>query len=248
MARPQRTSLATCAAPLKMASEVHLLAMGAALEGEATAMERVCTQPGSFIRFWESIEQCIVAPAGMALREPNFPAACKALAEFGWPVYQRRTGGCITPQARGILNVTQVFRAPLELGIDESYDRLCSPIELVLKNFGHTATRGSLPEVFCNGRHNVQIDGKKFAGTAQRRSLCRDEATSVAILNHALMIIDPLPMIAFEALRLFHKELGGTVSIHPNAHGWLSSQPRSTFVSALAAAYNTNGKTNGDTN
>jgi hypothetical protein len=226
-----------------MASQVHTLAMGAALEGEGKAIERVATRPGSFVRFWESNERCIVAPAGMAARAPNFPAACKVLAEFGWPVYQRHTGGCITPQARGILNVTQVFRAPRDIGIDAAYDRLCSPIEVVLQKFGHVATRGSLPDVFCNGRHNVQIDGKKFAGTAQRRSLCRDDVTSVAILNHALLLIEPLPMIAFEALRLFHEALGNTVFLQPNAHGWLSSQPRSTFVNALATAYNTSENT-----
>jgi lipoate-protein ligase A len=158
-------------------------------------------------------------------------------------VYLRHTGGCITPQARGILNVTQVFRAPRDLGIDASYDRLCSPIEEVLQDFGHKATRGLLPNVFCNGRHNVQIDGKKFAGTAQRRSLCRDDGASVAILNHALLLIEPLPMIVFEALKLFHETLGDTVFLQPNAHGWLSSQPRSTFVSALTMAYKSSEKT-----
>jgi lipoate-protein ligase A len=217
--------------------------MKEALEEEARAIDIYSRKPGNFMRFWETSEQCIVVPKGMATRSPSFPTACKVLAERGWLVYERCTGGNITPQTRGILNITQIFRASKTLGIDASYDRLCNPIEATLRYFGHKVARGSVPSAFCNGRHNVQIDGKKFAGTAQRRIACRDDKESVAILNHALLLVEPLSPAVFSALSVFQHALDDSILLQPDAHSYLSRPTLPFFLEILATKYEADGFT-----
>jgi lipoate-protein ligase A len=117
--------------------------------------------------FWES-SQCLVVPRSYA-RLAGFAAGVRALEELKWPIVLRHTGGGITPQGPGILNVSMVFCAPVSAGIEGTFNTLCTPIENTLRDAGFLVTRGCLGGAFCDGAHNILADGRKFAGTAQRQ-------------------------------------------------------------------------------
>ncbi len=111
---------------------------------------------------------------------------------IGWPIVLRETGGDLTPQCPGILNVALVFRSPKDaISIRDSYLHLCNPIIKALSQFGINAHHGSINGAFCDGQYNVTVNNKKIAGTAQRwKNVISKPANDVAILVQAAILID----------------------------------------------------------
>lgn len=185
--------------------------------------------------FWES-PACLVAPRKLG-QKPQFAAASTASAARGWPVYLRSTGGDVTPQGPGIVNVTHVYAVPPTTAFDmqAEYDRLCAPIEAAL---GPEASRGWQPGAFCDGAHNVQFRGKKFAGTAMRFRPCRVEKTRYAVMAHALMLFVPPTAPAIDAINAFLRDLDEPRVIDRDAHAGLpSDQDRDAFLEKLVGAF-----------
>ena len=207
-----------------------------ALAKEMDLLGKVSQNPDeNHLWFWES-PRCLVAPKRLATK-PQFEQASRSLLSEGWPVNLRSTGGDVTPQGTGILNVTHVYstRPGEPVNLAREYDRLCSPIEQTL---GPGASRGWRPGAFCDGEYNVQLDNLKFAGTAMRIRRCRTDRIRNAILAHAIMLVDPVSAEAIEAINRFLDLLGETRRIDIGAH---TSLPRSlskeVFVSNLSEAF-----------
>lgn len=213
----------------------HLLAQ-AALTHEMMLLERVSSDPSlRFLWFWDS-PRALVAPKKLAAKR-EFAAATAASEARGWPVHVRATGGDVTPQGPGIVNVTHVYAAPpaRSFDLDGEYNRLCAPIEDAL---GSGATRGWMPGAFCDGVHNVQYQGKKFAGTAMRFRPCRGDRARYAVMAHALMLIDPPGTEAIDAINLFLAELGEEREIDIASHtGLPAGMARSDYLERLARAF-----------
>lgn len=185
--------------------------------------------------FWAS-PQALVAPRKLAA-QPAFAAAAEASARRGWPVFLRGSGGDVTPQGAGIVNVTHIYRAPggVTFDIAREYDRLCRPIEAAL---GAGATRGWMPGAFCDGAYNVQHEGRKFAGTAMRFRPSRVDPGQYVVLAHALMLIKPPKPGAIEAINQFLSDLDEPRVIEHARHTGLPDRlsPK-TFLSQLHAAF-----------
>ncbi|MFP7671931.1 lipoyl protein ligase domain-containing protein [Marivita sp. S0852] len=201
--------------------QIETLSADDAMNREAALLAEVSEDPTKRqIWFWQS-PQCLIAPRKLS-RVPGYDAVTRVLAKDGWPVALRSTGGDVTPQGNGIINVTHVYaRPPKEkFDLDREYNRLCSPIEAAL---GDGATRGWQPGAFCDGAHNVQWNGLKFAGTAMRFRPCKADKTRYAVLAHALMLIAPPDAKAIEALNIFLTALNQDRQIDPAAHTGLPS-------------------------
>jgi lipoate-protein ligase A len=207
-----------------------------AMARESAMLMEVSDDPSKrFVWLWQS-PQCLIAPRKLS-RLPGYDDVAKALADRGWPVALRSTGGDVTPQGPGIVNVTHVYsRPPKEkFDLDREYDRLCRPIETAV---GNGATRGWQPGAFCDGAHNVQWSGLKFAGTAMRFRPCKADKTRYAVLAHALMLIAPPPEAAIEALNQFLSSLGQDRTIDPGAHtGLPPGMDRDVFLERLLAGF-----------
>ncbi|EOQ81598.1 hypothetical protein K652_06408 [Pseudomonas aeruginosa VRFPA02] len=122
-------------------------------------------------------------------RLEGFAPASAAVAERGWPVLLRDTGGEPVPQSPGVLNIALSYALGPgdneQTRIETAYLRLCQPICDWLRERGLDAGVGAVAGSFCDGRYNVTLDGRKLAGTAQRwrrcapparrRARCRDE-------------------------------------------------------------------------
>lgn len=185
--------------------------------------------------FWES-PQCLVSPKSLS-NKTNFDKASCQLENEGWPINLRSTGGDVTPQGTGILNVTHVYATQPGKAVDlkKEYDRLCSPIEQAL---GNGATRGWQPGAFCDGEFNVQFNGRKFAGTAMRIRRGKADRTRSAVLAHAIMLIDPVSLDAIAAINRFLRLLEEDRQIDPDAHASLPvGYDTSDFISALQDAF-----------
>ncbi len=181
--------------------EISTLETEAALEREAELLAHVAAMPGArFLWFWQS-PQSLVAPRKMS-NLAGYDRVAGELAGAGWPVSLRATGGDVTPQGSGIVNVSHIYATPAgqSVNINSEYSALCGPIEAAL---GPSASRGWQPGAFCDGAHNVQFKGLKFAGTAMRIKRCRTAPKRKAILAHALMLMRPPDAEAIAALNTF---------------------------------------------
>ncbi|MEH6649894.1 MAG: lipoate--protein ligase family protein [Motiliproteus sp.] len=147
-------------------------------------------------RIWRC-RRAMVVPTSVS-RNLGFELASRVLAEKGWPVIIRKTGGDLVPQSPGLLNVSLVFRQRRRKGsIDASYQALCRPLIAAFKSLGIDAYCASVPGAFCDGDYNLVVDGQKLAGTAQRwrRITASDDGDGdFAVLVHAVILCrDELP-------------------------------------------------------
>lgn len=205
---------------------------------EATLLTEVSEDPSKrFVWLWQS-PQCLIAPRKLT-KLPTYDAVAASLTSEGWPVALRSSGGDVTPQGTGIINVTHVYARPSreKFDLDREYDRLCRPIETAL---GRGATRGWQPGAFCDGAHNVQWSGLKFAGTAMRFRPCKSDKTRYAVLAHALMLITPPTRPAIDALNRFLTGLDQERKIDIAAHtGLPDGLDQNTFLTRLMAGFET---------
>ncbi len=212
------------------------LDMSEALEHEHALLDQVTRDPEAHNLWLWQTPQCLVVPRKIATKA-GFEKVAADMADQGWPVHVRGTGGDVTPQGPGIVNVTHVYaRAPrAKLDLAEEYGRLCGPIETAL---GDGASRGWQPGAFCDGAYNVQWNGSKFAGTAMRFRPCKVDKSRLAVLAHALMLFEPPTADAIDALNRFLGALGEGREIDLAAHTGLPPDlSPGMFTDRLRAAF-----------
>lgn len=159
----------------------------ALLDGKAGAAMRL----GGLV--W-TMPQGLVVPKSFQ-NYMRFQAAVEEMAGLGWPVHLRQTGGDLTPQGPGVINISYVFSQPVESGlsITGAYERLCQPILRYLDQaYGIRAYCSEVSGAFCDGKFNVVVDGIKIAGTAQKWRPYRgsDGQPMIAVLAHAALMGD----------------------------------------------------------
>ncbi|MBL4596417.1 MAG: hypothetical protein JKX99_07545 [Robiginitomaculum sp.] len=139
--------------------------------------------------FWESNHRCLVAPRSM---RKVLEDGCARSDKAGWPVYFRDTGGDVAPQGPGIVNFSVAYSRSTREGfsISQTYHDLCNPIVSALGKVGLLGWTGSVEDCYCDGSYNVVVNDLKFAGTAQRIGKTKWDKKRMAILAHALMMID----------------------------------------------------------
>lgn len=192
------------------------------LRQELALLERVVQgQQDSGLFLWRC-EQSLVVPRSLG-RRPAFDHACAALQAQGWPVVVRDTGGDLTPQAPGLINVAIAFRQRREPGaIHASYQRLCQPLIECLKDLGIEAYCASVEGAFCNGDYNLVVAGRKLAGTAQRwrkmASHTGAAADEFAVLAHAVILCDENLPALWQAGNRFYGACDMVDRIDPALH------------------------------
>lgn len=163
----------------------------AAFALEAKLLEQVSSGQSSFeIAIWQT-ERCLVVPQAFT-RNALFNQAAESSRNSGWPVFVRCTGGDVTPQGPGILNVTLVYRVSANRtpSIDQHYRLLCQPIFEHLRVNGHTPEFSAIDHSFCDGAHNLSVNGRKMVGAAQRWRSIRDGSGLKMVFAHALVLVD----------------------------------------------------------
>ncbi|MBU1211599.1 MAG: hypothetical protein KJ587_10050 [Alphaproteobacteria bacterium] len=198
----------TSNAPARGIAFPSLLTFADALAMERRMLDCIgATDEGAHLRaaVWQT-QRSIVLPSGMS-RRTGIDVAERASRSAGWPVFERFTGGDVTPQFEGVLNVSLGFAlSAKERNIEAAYRRLTDPIVTFLKNeFGILAYTCSVDGAFCDGAYNLVVDGRKLAGTAQRWRVVRSQPVNmVADADTNALAPQPTAVLAHAAILLGH--------------------------------------------
>ncbi len=145
--------------------------------------------------------RCLVVTRREARME-NFAQASATLATEGWPVVVRSSGGSCVPQGPGMLSLSVIHPRIKGWTLKDGYLLLCVLLGQLLASYGIEAETGEVPGSFCDGRFNLQIEGKKLVGTAQRWAGGNRE--HAAVLAHACLLVDlDLPEVTARINRLY---------------------------------------------
>ncbi|MEM9969933.1 MAG: lipoate--protein ligase family protein [Pseudomonadota bacterium] len=182
------------------------------LEAELAMLTTVSDGAAAQFLLWRAAKPALVLPERFS-RRGGFASATAASAGSGWPVSTRRTGGGITPQGPGVLNLAMAFRVPPKdaRSVAATYAAICDPLIDAFAAIDLKAEAAPVTGSFCDGDYNLAINGRKIVGTAQRWR-------GPSVLCHALILVDlNLAQAVAAAQRLSDGlELGDTydVAVH----------------------------------
>lgn len=166
----------------------------------------------AFAFLWRSTSKWLVVPERFG-RTALYPSASVASTDRGWPVTTRKTGGGITPQGPGVLNVALAFTtAPgKSRTMKDSYAAICDPLIEALGAMQVIACATPVKGSFCDGDYNLAVAGRKTVGTAQRwrGNTC---------LCHAMILTDIALAPAVDAVARFSHDLGHDTTFDASAH------------------------------
>ncbi|MCU0090413.1 lipoate--protein ligase family protein [Pseudomonas koreensis] len=170
------------------------LTIEAGLQAEQDLLASVCAGDAEFgLLFWQPSDRALVMPRRLN-RLPGFDHACEVSAAAGWPVLLRETGGEPVPQSASTINIALVYAPPRSEGdlnrIETGYRRLCDPICELLDELGGASSLGEIDGAFCDGRFNVNLDGRKMVGTAQRWRQSQGGQRPVGLVHGAMLVDD----------------------------------------------------------
>lgn len=197
------------------------LTIEAGLQAEQDLLASVCAGESEFgLLFWQPSDQALVMPRRLN-RLPGFDAACEVSAAAGWPVLLRDTGGEPVPQSATTINIALVYAPPRSEGdlnrIESGYRRLCDPICQLLDEMGGTSSLGEIDGAFCDGRFNVNLDGRKMVGTAQRWRQSQGGQRPVGLV-HGAMLIDNERESMVAAVNRFNQACGLEQRVRAESH------------------------------
>ena len=175
-----------------MTDPVMALTVEQGLQAEQDLLAAVCRgEQATGLLFWQPTDCALVMPRRMS-RLPGFDAAAQASAGHGWPVLLRETGGEPVPQSPATVNIALIYVAPRSEGdhgrIELAYQRLCEPLCEALRGWGGVASVGEIDGAFCDGRYNVNLNGRKLVGTAQRWRQGLGGKRPVVLVHGALLL------------------------------------------------------------
>ncbi|WP_122666890.1 lipoate--protein ligase family protein [Pseudomonas viridiflava] len=175
-----------------MSDSVIDICVEAGLKAELDLLASVCAGDADFaLLLWRPNDRALVMPRRMS-RLPGFVEASETLADSGWLILLRETGGEPVPQSSATVNIALVYAQPKSDPdrdrIEIAYRRLCQPILDVLNELGGAASLGEVEGAFCDGRFNVNLDGRKMVGTAQRWRQSQGGLRPVVLVHGALLV------------------------------------------------------------
>ncbi len=171
---------------------IQHLTVEAGLQAEQDLLASVCAgDVEAGVLFWQPTDHALVMPRRLS-RLPGFEHASIELAASGWPILLRETGGEPVPQSASTVNIALVYAPPCSEGdhgrIETAYRRLCEPVCDLLTALGGEASLGEIEGAFCDGRFNVNLNGRKLVGTAQRWRQSKGGQRPVGLVHGALLL------------------------------------------------------------
>ncbi|MDI4650033.1 lipoate--protein ligase family protein [Cohnella hashimotonis] len=112
----------------------------------------------------------------MGLRDSRLPRAREAadrLADQGYGVAVRNSGGAAVPLDPGVVNLSLILpkdRAE-DMAFHGDFERMYDLIRLAVRQLGGEAAKGEVVGSYCPGDFDLSIAGRKFCGIAQRRQV-----------------------------------------------------------------------------
>ncbi|MFK7858154.1 MAG: hypothetical protein AB8B64_05020 [Granulosicoccus sp.] len=198
---------------------VHFSDPADALEAERLLIDEFKNPYVNYRIAWWTTSQSLIAPRSLQ-RKHDINDAMALSAYHNWPVYFRQTGGDVTPQGSGVLNVAVAFALdPLERpSISGIYQLFCTPMIQWLKEHGCNAQTGLVPGSFCDGEYNIVVNRRKVAGTAQRWARVRAKESRQIVFVHALILLNADLDIGVSAINRFYESCSLERSVKSHRH------------------------------
>ncbi|EMF0275937.1 lipoate--protein ligase family protein [Enterococcus hirae] len=121
----------------------------------------------NFLHFWQ-YEQTVIL--GMKdTRTPYFHEGTQELRKAGYQPIVRNAGGLGIISDQGVLNISLIFpqNEQEKISIDAAYEKMLTLTRLAFPTVSIEAFE--VTHSYCPGTYDLSINGKKFAGIAQRR-------------------------------------------------------------------------------
>ncbi|MHC6527418.1 lipoate--protein ligase family protein [Vibrio proteolyticus] len=165
---------------------------------------------------WQAKSPTVVLPAGK--KWPRTAELDSAIARLGWKLVERKTGGAPVPQLPGIINLSHIYHWPdnQPYDIKAAYLHLCDVLKRFFTQFGVSTDIHATPGSYCDGDYNLNIDGQKVVGTAQR-VLLKKGGGQVVLAQACILLQANLEQIV-EPIRVCNRLSGQTADILADVH------------------------------
>lgn len=136
---------------------------------------------------WQSKDNTLVLPAGNKWQQSC--ALTKDLDSIGWKLCSRKTGGAPVPQTKGVINISYIYAMDEQesYSISDAYTSFCDTLSTFFEYFDIPVKSHETPGSYCDGKYNLNINGQKVVGTAQRVVLKKgggENSTSPSMYTH----------------------------------------------------------------
>lgn len=195
------------------------------------ALVQAATQPT--LRIWQN-QPCVV----LGRFDVRLPSIEQAIDAFGskMPLLKRSSGGTAVWHGPGVFSVSVFVPADdVPSGVHEAFESLAAGMIEGLKTLDIQAEFGQVPGTYCDGPHNLVVDGKKVAGLAQSRK-------RNGVLVHASILVDLDLDEMHDWIEFFYEKAGqpqqfarGKVTMLKQVLGQAIDFP--TFVEAMINGY-----------
>jgi lipoate-protein ligase A len=137
---------------------------------------------------WQAKEPTLVLPAGK--KWPESEKLISGLRDENWHLFSRKTGGAPVPQCQGIINLSHLYVWSNETpySITQAYENLCNVLHGFFRQFGLISQAHATQFSYCDGDYNININGRKIVGTAQRVIL--KKGGGKIVLAQAFILVD----------------------------------------------------------
>ncbi|RKQ31536.1 lipoate--protein ligase family protein [Oceanobacillus halophilus] len=134
---------------------------------DALAMSVSNGESAPAIRLWVHPKTIVLGIPDARL--PYIKDGVRFLADKGYQVVVRNSGGLAVALDGGVLNISLVIPGVHELSIHDCYEAMVSFVQYMLRNLTNEIKAYEIVHSYCPGDYDLSIDGRKFAGISQRR-------------------------------------------------------------------------------
>jgi lipoate-protein ligase A len=140
------------------------------------------------LMLWQVNEPTLVLPAGKKWLASE--QLITELSSIQWLLHSRKTGGAPVPQSPGVINLSHMYLWPDDTpySIKTAYQNLCTVLQGFFQQFNITTHVHATAHSYCDGDFNLNVNGKKIVGTAQRVIL--KKGGGKIVLAQAFILID----------------------------------------------------------
>ncbi|GAB3048116.1 lipoate--protein ligase family protein [Virgibacillus ainsalahensis] len=102
-------------------------------------------------------------------RLPYIEEGVAHLADHGYHVVVRNSGGLAVALDEGVLNISLILPGVKNISIHDCYEAMVSLVQYMLRDLTDEIEAYEITGSYCPGDYDLSIRGKKFAGISQRR-------------------------------------------------------------------------------
>jgi len=165
---------------------------------------------------WQAKQPTLVLPAGRKWPESDELKA--TLLSNNWLLHSRKTGGAPVPQCPGVINLSHLYlwSNDTPYSITQAYENLCTVLKGFFLEFGLEGQAHATKYSYCDGDYNININGKKIVGTAQRVIL--KKGGGKIVLAQAFILIDVLLAELIQPVNLCYQISDKTERVKAQVH------------------------------